>query len=322
MPTVLQVAVPTPVYRTFDYLPPKNCKAESLVPGMRLRIPFGRSRLVGILVSIENNSRIESSRLKRVIEVLDDDSLLPANLMQLLGWISRYYHCPPGECYSAALPTLLRKGEPAIAKGETFWLLTADGLEADPNTLKRAPRQQELLQFLSKQPEGVNREQLESHSANWQNAMRELIKKGWANSEDRTRTVNEPIAEKIPGPKLNDAQQAAVDTVSLQHEHFQPFLLDGVTGSGKTEVYLNIIRSFIERGEQALVLVPEIGLTPQLLERFRQRLQVPVAVLHSGLSLFMAVSSSRSFSKVSHEETVTTKSGRRPSSALTDVSKV
>ncbi len=282
--TVLQVAVPTPVYRTFDYLPPKNCKTTSLVPGMRLRIPFGRSRLVGILISIENNSRIESSRLKRVIEVLDDEPLLPANLMQLLGWISRYYHCPPGECYSAALPTLLRKGKPAIAKGEAFWLLTANGLEADPNTLKRAPRQQELLQFLSKQPEGVNREQLESYSANWQNAMRELIKKGWANTEDRTRTVNEPIAEKIPGPKLNDAQQAAVDTVSLQHEHFQPFLLDGVTGSGKTEVYLNIIRSFIERGEQALVLVPEIGLTPQLLERFRQRLQVPVAVLHSGLS--------------------------------------
>lgn len=282
--TVLQVAVPTPVYRTFDYLPPKNCKTTSLVPGMRLRIPFGRSRLVGVLVSIENNSRIESSRLKRVIEVLDDESLLPTNLMQLLRWISRYYHCPPGECYSAALPVLLRKGEPAIAKGETYWSLTKDGNKIDSDTLKRAPRQQELLAFLHEHADGANREQLTTHSANWQNAMRELIKKGWANSENRTRTVNESITEKIPGPKLNDAQQAAVDTVSLQHEHFQPFLLDGVTGSGKTEVYLNIIQSFIERGEQALVLVPEIGLTPQLLERFRQRLQIPVAVLHSGLS--------------------------------------
>ncbi|MDH5435283.1 MAG: primosomal protein N' [Gammaproteobacteria bacterium] len=282
--TVLRVAVPTPVYRTFDYLPPNNHKIESLTPGMRLRIPFGRARLVGVLISIENNSRIESSRLKKVIEVLDEQSLLPANIMQLLRWVNRYYHCPPGECYTAALPILLRKGEPAIAKGETFWSLTPAGHQIEPDTLKRAPRQYALFLFLRAQPDGVKREQLESHSANWQNAMRELIKKGWVESKDRACVVDEIYTEKSIAPQMNTAQQAAVHTVSLQHEHFQPYLLEGVTGSGKTEVYLNIIKSFVARGLQALVLVPEIGLTPQLLERFRNRLQVPVAVLHSGLS--------------------------------------
>ncbi|MDH5594884.1 MAG: primosomal protein N' [Gammaproteobacteria bacterium] len=282
--TVLQVAVPAPVYRTFDYLPPGNCKIDSLVPGMRLRIPFGRSRLVGILVSIENNSRVEPARLKKVIEVLDKEALLPADLLQLLHWVRHYYHCPPGECYAAALPVLLRKGEPAIAQGDKYWFLTPTGLETDAETLKRAPRQQALLNFLKHHSDAVNRALLDAHSPNWQNTMRELIKKGLAQTEERTRLTNIPANKKISGPELNEAQQAAVSSISSQHAHFQPYLLEGITGSGKTEVYLNIIQSFIERDEQALVLVPEIGLTPQLLERFHQRLQVPVAVLHSGLS--------------------------------------
>ena len=281
--TVFEIAVPTPLYRTFDYLPPASNTTARLCAGMRVRVPFGRTHAIGVVLSQKNQSHIEKSRLKKISAVLDEQALLPDELMRLLGWVCRYYHCPPGECYSTALPVLLRQGEDAVIKGIQHWHLTEAGKKIEPATLKRAPRQAELLNVLQQHPEGANKQQLEQIVSNWQSPMRELVKKDWVVVRDNIDSAPVNRKESTP-PPLNEAQQKAVDSVRDHAGLFQPFLLEGVTGSGKTEVYLNIIQTFLAQNRQVLVLVPEIGLTPQLLERFEARLQVPIAVLHSGLN--------------------------------------
>jgi primosomal protein N' (replication factor Y) len=278
--TLLSIAVPSPLHRSFDYLPPLATEAADLVPGLRVRVPFGRRTTIGILLDMTLESRIDRARLKRAHAILDRTPVLPPDVLEMASWASAYYQYPIGETLNAALPALVRRGLSPSDADEAGWRVTAAGASVDPDTLSRAPRQAALLRQLKTRPRGVPRAELETTSE----ALRTLRGKGWievctlVSSDDRA-----PPAREF-GHVLNVGQQAAVDAVRASLDGFAAFLLEGVTGSGKTEVYLQVIDEVIAHGRQALVLVPEIGLTPQLVERFRRRFGVPLAVLHSGLN--------------------------------------
>ena len=284
----LRVAVPSPLHRNFDYLAPAKCNPATLAPGVRVRVPFGKTKTIGILVDIVTHSAVESGRIKAALDVLDDQPLLSADLLQLAHWASGYYHYPLGEVFASMLPALLRSGKSPQIKSLRRWHMTPQGATIAPDSLTRAPRQAELMRLLRAHPQGLSSTQLLEHPGDWQSTLRTLINKGWVNADDTGDTpADAGHAHAMPREQrlaLNPPQQDAVTAVGNALGNFQAFLLDGVTGSGKTEVYLQVIEQTLARGLQALVLVPEIGLTPQLIERFQRRFNVPLAVLHSGMS--------------------------------------
>jgi primosomal protein N' (replication factor Y) (superfamily II helicase) len=278
---ILRIAVPSPLPQTFDYLPPPQCAPEQLRPGVRVCVPFGRSRSIGILLALGTDSVWPAARLKAAIEVLDDAPLLAAEQLELAQWASQYYHYPIGEVLAAMLPVLLRQGQAAHLESLRSWHLTSAGEAVDPATLSRAPRQAALLALLRSHPQGVLPEMLATEPDACRATLRTCSAKGWIEERRFFPQATQTVAA---APQLNDAQQAAVTAVTDAFDRFQAFLLDGVTGSGKTEVYLRLIEQVMQRGRQVLVLVPEIALTPQLIGRFQERLGVPLAVLHSHLS--------------------------------------
>lgn len=212
----LRIVIPSPLWQLFDYLPLETTDFSKLQPGVRIKVPFGRRELIGILLTVSNQTEFPISRLKSIIEIIDEDPLLPQNLLKLYQWASDYYHYPLGEVIFGTLPKNLRK------------------------------------------------------------PIRKKI----------TKPISSPVDESVVSTSLpfslNNDQQIAVDAITDTH-NFKTFLLAGITGSGKTEVYLQCIANLLQQGKQALVLVPEIGLTPQTVSRFKSRFKVPVAVLHSAL---------------------------------------
>ena len=283
-PPVLRVAVPTPLRRSFDYLPPKDIELNSLKPGVRLRLPFGRSEVVGILLEVTQQAQVAAVRLKRAIQLLDAEPILSPDLLWLLQWASRYYQHPIGEVFQQALPVLLRQGRPARSKGLEHWRLTAAGQALDANDVSRAPRQAELLALLKHHPNGISATELNRMQSQWRPVMARLLEKTWVEKTEQPASPP-PIQPAGVIPELNNDQQQAVSRILASEGNYHAFLLDGVTGSGKTEVYLRVIESLLADNQQVLVLVPEIGLTPQLVSRFQRRFQAtPIAVLHSGLN--------------------------------------
>ena len=260
---ILQTAVPSPLNRIFDYLPPAGCDASTLKPGMRLRIPFGRSSRIGLIMAIADTSSVEPEKLKAALDIIDDEPLLPDSLLTLLDWAIRYYHHAPGNVISNALPTLLRQGQAARPTQRVRWHLTSVGRRIDPDSVKRAPRQRDLLQRLAQHNDGATAETLQT-LANWRATLKTLTDKGWVERQetDTAITTNASRTTAKQTLALNPAQQQAVDTVSGSLDRFAAFLLEGVTGSGKTEVYFRIIEQVLAASRQALLLVPEIGLTP------------------------------------------------------------
>ena len=279
--TLLRIAVPTPLHRSFDYLPPRGTDCSMLQPGQRVRVPFGRRNAIGILLGVTDESGVARDKLKRAVAVIDSHPVIESDVMAMVQWASAYYHCPIGEAMAAALPVLLRRGESPHAADTTAWRLTAAGREVDPASLARAKRQAAIMIQLQRHPAGLAREAIDAPAS----VLHALADKGWVESFTRNAedTTGPGAAESEAPHTLNPAQQQAVETMQASLGGFQPWLLEGVTGSGKTEVYLQLIETVLARQQQVLVLVPEIGLTPQLVARFRRRFPVPLALLHSGL---------------------------------------
>ncbi len=277
---IWSVAVPSPLRRCFEYLVPDELLVAPR-PGLRVRVPFSRRELVGILTKCLPTESVGSTvKLKTVDKVLDEEPLLGGALFRLLEWSSRYYHHPIGEVFSAALPTLLRQGGELLYRGQRCWILSDEGKVVDQEILKRAPKQRCLLALLSKYGR-LSDQQLSGHVDGWQAPMRALREKGLVIAEQQPE-VSDSLSKVIP--ELNSEQSVAVHDVIAGLAGFHPFLLNGVTGSGKTEVYLSLAEKVIEQGRQVLILVPEIGLTPQLVLRFQQRFALPIALMHSGLN--------------------------------------
>ncbi|HIJ24382.1 MAG: primosomal protein N' [Gammaproteobacteria bacterium] len=283
---ILQIALLTvPLRKTFDYLPLPESNPVYLQPGIRIRVPFGRQQRIGILIAVSDESLYSPDKLKPILEILDRKPLLSEPLHQLLLHSAHYYHHPIGEVYEAALPVLLRQGSAATPTQTVLYAATDEGAAYDATLLKRAPRQQQLLELLQNSTEGVNSETLQQITPHWKAPLQKLVEKGWASAQQKTlvESAVEATAAERPHP-LNPEQQHATDRIQQQLQGQSPrtpLLLEGVTGSGKTEVYLQAIQQVVDGGKQALILVPEISLTPQTVQRFRARFRIPIALLHS-----------------------------------------
>lgn len=276
--TIARVAVPSPLNQLFDYRLPDRCAVE---PGMRVTVPFGRSTRTGVVVDCRRDSELAPERLKPIHAVLDETPVLPAELLGFVLWASRYYHHPPGEALATALPVLLRQGAPARPQQQSVLRQTAAGATVELSELaRRAPRQAELLALLRQAGGQLTADGLGGLRA----SAKALAEKGWLQIEQRPAYGFVPAEAALqPPPRLNSHQAQACAAVR-ERAGFACHLLDGVTGSGKTEVYLELVADAVDAGRQALVLVPEIGLTPQLIRRFSRRFRVPIVALHSGLS--------------------------------------
>jgi len=277
VPAVLRVTIPVPLAQVFDYLPPAGVAAHAIAAGCRVMVPFGRGEKVGVVVGHSDDSEIGQGRLKAVGRLLDPQPLITPELCASLAWAARYYQHPLGEVFETALPVGLRR-DGALPTGGVRALARSANDDATPP--RAGSRAAALYTLLAAGPRTFA--ELDVDLTGWRGAAATLRARGLVVSTELVpgTSPRRPIA----GPPLNDEQSAAVAAIAASLDSFAPTLLEGITGSGKTEVYLALIERVIARGGQALVLVPEIGLTPQALRRFRERLACRIAVLHSGLA--------------------------------------
>jgi primosomal protein N' (replication factor Y) len=274
---ILRVAVPAPLPGLFDYLP----AADGAPPGrgVRVLVGFGRRELVGVIVARARESQVPPDQLHRVLRTLDDGRpTLDDELLSLLEWCWRYYKHPPGEVLFNALPPALRRADGQWPARPVEYRLTEAGHSRLAEGPGRAPAQWGLLECIARGP--ATAVQLRSHHAGWKALVEKLMGCGWV--EEQAGAT--PALAATPGPALTAEQAAALKNIRADLGGFRCHLLDGITGSGKTEIYLQLIEEVIAAGRQALVLVPEIGLTPQLVERMARRLGIAPAVSHSGLA--------------------------------------
>ncbi|TEW52276.1 primosomal protein N' [Psychromonas algicola] len=286
-PIICRVALAIPLHKQFDYLLPAHMVKDNSMTliGCRVLVPFGGGprKQVGVITATPKESDFAIEKLKSVTQLLDKAPLLSTPLYDLLHWAAVYYQHPFGDVFQQAIPTLLRKGKAAAFKTQEYWKLEQDGF--DFNQLARAKKQLHAATLLQDFPlsyealkgEGVSRstlnslqekkvvaayEQMPSSNSTWINNVQELQQK----------------------PNLSAEQAIAITSVTQQLNKFRCYLLEGITGSGKTEVYLNILKAVLEQGQQALIIVPEIGLTPQTIKRFQARFNVPIYLKHSALN--------------------------------------
>ena len=247
-------------------------------------MPFGRQRVVGIVVELSDHSDVAADKLRDLLEVLDAKPVFPAADLALLRWAAEYYHHPVGEVFAAAQPKLLRAGQDSIARQIVWSPTSAAAAALAGGQLQRAPRQLALLRRIC-DIGSLAESQLDVELPGWRAAARELKRRGLLQSSAvAIAPEGAQVQARGTGPKLNFAQEGALAAVIGQLGKAGAFLLDGVTGSGKTEVYLRLAGEVIARGGSVLVLCPEIGLTPQLVERFHARFDGTIAALHSGLT--------------------------------------
>ncbi|MGK0673557.1 MAG: primosomal protein N' [Halothiobacillaceae bacterium] len=275
--TCVRVAVAAPVDGTFDYVVPSEAEVAYCVPGGRVEVPFGAGRRMGVIVEQWSGDACAVKTLKAVLRILDHRPVLSEAELRLGAWLASYYHAPLGEVLALMLPSALRDGgtlDVSVAKG---WRL-ADGA---PAVLPRAPRQNAVLQLLREAGGALSDAVLRTHAA----ALRTLAARGWIErvevSEDRMPEGPHAPAARL---RLNAAQAEAHRAVRDGLGSFVAFLLYGITGSGKTEIYLAAMEDVLAKGGQVLVLVPEIALTPQLVARFSARLGRGLVMFHSGMT--------------------------------------
>ncbi len=296
-PHILRVAIAVPLYRLFDYLAPAGLDLASVSPGVRLLVPFGKAKKIAYLIELCQHSEVEPGKLKPVAQILDKSPLLSVSDLRLLLWASEYYHYPAGEVINAAFPAVLRKGNPAVLHStQRYYALTESGLRATDENFGRSPKQRHLLRFFQEHyPGKLTEAELAQWGANWRIFVNALKAKAFI--EQTIHDPSEPCVYdrknlQVPPPsvessatfQLNKEQETAIAEIAASLGKFAVFLLEGITGSGKTEVYMQAIVSVLERGQQVLMLVPEINLTPQLEARFRQRFPVTMTLYHSNLT--------------------------------------
>lgn len=278
---ILKIALPVPLPQLFDYLPPANLTQSKLIPGQRLSVPFGNRELIGVLVSVGKVGETDPEKLKAATSFLEESPCLPEELLELCQWSANYYHHPIGEVLSSALPLRYRKPEAREEIRSLVWVHTTEGLGLPEDALKRSKKQQLLHQHLLQY-------QVASEADCKRLDISASVCKALADKGLIKQTLIDPEIETHSGVlaalplELNAEQKEAIS--AIRYHQFQCSLLHGVTGSGKTEVYMQIITRVLQTGKQALVLIPEIGLTPQTLQRFHQRFHVEIAELHSRVS--------------------------------------
>lgn len=276
---ILKVALDVPLDRLFDYLD----GGFSVQVGQRVVVPFGRRNFVGVVIEKSDSSEFALEKLKTIIQVFDDELPIDISTFSLLKFCADYYQYPFGQALLASLPTRLRQTEPAVSRKQYLYSLTPEGMGADPDLIPARQSVQRKV-FAALQQSTLSESALKEISASWRQAIEAFRVQGWVHAEQVLAGFKSAM-EAAPPPPLNDEQQVAVNAVTEAANTFKPFLLHGITGSGKTEVYMQILQQALADNDgQALVLVPEINLTPQLEARFRNRLpHLPLVSLHSNL---------------------------------------
>jgi primosomal protein N' (replication factor Y) len=276
MPKILRIALDVPLDRLFDY----TDNGFSARVGNRVIVPFAGRNLVGVVIDIVAQSDIEAEKLKPVTHVFDDVAFDAASF-KLLKFCADYYHAPLGQVLLASLPLRLRQTKPASAR-KTFVYSLVGALD-----LETIPARQAVMRRIVQTLQGgtsLSEAQLAQISATWRKAMLRLEAQGLVHKQEIV-ALKPSLPVSHIAPQLNAEQQQAINAVLAEKNIFKPWLLYGITGSGKTEVYMQILAEILQQpNTQALVLVPEINLTPQLEARFRSRLsQFPLITLHSNL---------------------------------------
>lgn len=283
---IVKIAVPCPLYQTFDYRLPDalgNCKIE---PGMRVRVPFGRQKLIGFIIEEIPTSDFPLAKLKFITALLDEKSLLPASILELLFWAARYYAHPLGDVFQTALPVYLRNNDDATPPLTEYWHIKAASEQTTDkilNTLNRAAKQKQIFQLLAGAQNGLNADELNALTENWRSPIKSLLEKQLIDVSVRAAVLSSDTQSKRHS-QLTDEQSTAVDAMLPTIDKHAVHVLDGITGSGKTEVYLSLCEQVLANDKQVLVLVPEIGLTPQLTQRFLERLKTNIVILHSAMN--------------------------------------
>ena len=275
MPSIVQVALDTPLHRLFDYRLPE--RLGGVQAGSLVEVPFGRTLQVGIALGQQTDSTVVADRLRDVIRVLDDRPALSPDILRLARFCADYYHYPLGAILLATLPPRLRNAAPFVA--DAPWLVVT---EAGRSAVlpARAKAQRALLDALRVAPQASDalRERKQGRHA------AALTAGGWA-EWSRVPPHTDGAPPTSDAPAATSEQQAALDRLLPVLGQFGVHLIHGVTGSGKTELYLRLIDAVLAANRQALVLIPEIALTPQLEQHFRRRFPGRrFATLHSGLA--------------------------------------
>lgn len=281
---VASVAIAVPLRKVFDYRV-EDEQVEQIRPGVRVRLPFGRRDVVGTIVSAPRQIAAGEFEYRSIREVLDSEPLIDAALMELCGWVADYYHHPLGEVLAAAVPARLRNGAVTNLPETLILRLTAAGQTALTQLTPRSASMRRLLVAIAERALSATDARALAPAAGA--ALRRAMTQGWI---DSVSSSNRAAADAGLESGLQSAAQptseqaAALLELKQRPGSYSSSLLEGVTGSGKTEVYLQLTADVLAKGQQILVLTPEIGLTPQLAERFMQRFGRRVGSYHSGLS--------------------------------------
>ena len=276
---VIKVALPVRLDSLFDYLCPAD--GSSPVIGARVIVPFRNKKLIGIALGISQTSEVPIYKLRNILRIIDNESVFDKEIMDLLIWVSNYYHYPIGEVMHLALPRRLRESKSIEPRHITSWRISDSGVK----TLENMPhhhrcRRKVLSALVDAEAEGLSSKTIVKLSKNSFNILDWLRQKNLIEEVEQTAILKEiKVAY-----ELNNDQKIALRKIISALEYFSVFLLEGVTGSGKTEVYLQCASKVVEQGKQVLILVPEIALTPQLIDRFSSRFGSNIAVIHSGLT--------------------------------------
>lgn len=274
MPIILKIALPYPLRLSFDYL--LNDPTTPYEIGSRVLVSFRSREIVGFITdsSKENNPK---ANIKPIIKCLDPISLLSKDLLSLTQWISDYYHHPIGNCFKTILPKKIRQGEEAKLQTEIHWELSSQ----IPAT-NLGKKQQQIINLLLKNNK-LSQSNIYSLLGQCKSSLTLLEKQQLISKKPEIKlpTKVQPL---LPNIQLNKEQKIAVDTIWQAKANFSPFLLHGITGSGKTEVYIELAKKVIAKQQQVLILIPEIGLTTQFVTRFKQQLSATIVVLNSAIS--------------------------------------
>lgn len=289
----IHLALPTPLNQTFTYLPLANFPLPKI--GTRVKAPFGNRQLVGVVVAVNTTCQLAANKLKHCLVYLDEEPLFSNQDLEFLTWVSRYYHQPLGEVLSLAMPALLRQGQALHPPQAVRWHLTTAGKTATKADLGRAYKQAELLKHFQTEEQPLTQTKIQT--AGFSPALiKALVEKELITEikfAQPTQGIGLPKLNLVEAPTnlltqpelvLSDEQAQALTSLASHLNEFNVSLLEGVTGSGKTEVYLQLMHQVLKTGKQVLVLVPEIGLTPQTLARFSARFNAKLVALHSGLT--------------------------------------
>ena len=280
---LVQVALPVPLYRVFDYGVPADLSLPKI--GSRVEVSFGRQTLIGIVIAhiAQADSDVPVSKLKTINQCLDDEPIVDSAMLRLAYWLARYYHYPLGDVLAVMLPSLVRQGKP-LDLLITHWRILPHVTDADFHA--NAVKQKQQFDMLKLHGERGASEDVLLLEGMQRSFLKTLEDKGLIERYIEHKSAPKPVSLAKMPLDLNDEQQQAVATITAAHsaEQYQGVLLNGITSSGKTEVYLQAMQAVLEAGKQVLILVPEIGLTPQTRARFASRFAAQIVLLHSGMT--------------------------------------